>query len=197
MLSFKLNLWQPQEPLQYYGSSSEKSRFGYYVTCTVLHEKSKSKIIVTSRSENCIQRWWGCEFRPKLLAWDSDLDLIKWNDLILIHPPEPLYDCGAVQDNCYSYVDYATMSGKLIFFKGMLIHISENNNQFIFGYQVISNKTHLLYKMLQFDEKHSAICQYGSSHDTCAYPDPISNFPGFKLKNLNDMLYTLAVPHYS
>ena len=123
------------------------------------------------------------------------MDLIKWNDLILIHPPEPLYDCDAVQYHCYSYVDYATMSGKLIFFKGMLIHISENNNQFIFGYQVISNKTHLLYKMLQFDEKHSAICQYGSSHDTCAHP--ISNFPGFKLKNLNDMLYTLAVPHYS
>ena len=83
-----MNLWQPQEPLQY--NLSEKSHFGYYVTCTVLHEKSKSKIIVTSRVDDCTPKWWGCEFYPKLLAWDSDLNLIKWNALILINPPSPI-----------------------------------------------------------------------------------------------------------
>ena len=185
-----MNLWQPQEPLQY--NLSEKSHFGYYVTCTVLHEKSKSKIIVTSRVDNCVPKWWGCKFYPKLLAWDSDLNLIKWNALTLVNPPTP--NCTLYF--CESYIHYAKMSGKLIFFKGMLMHLSENNAEFIFGYRVISNKTHLEYKFLPNKEHQFKICETGEEVDhTCA--TSVGFYPEFKPKSPNDMFYTLAIPHYS
>ena len=128
------------------------------------------------------------------------MDLIKWNALILINPPSPLYNC--IELYCTStsetYVDYASMSGKLIFFKGMLIHISENNDDFIFGYHVVANETHLEYKLLQNQEKQSQICKPGTTDHTCNNPvGPVSNNPIFSVKNPNDMLYSLAIPHYS
>ena len=197
-----MNYWQPQESLQY-GLSSNKSHFGYYVTCAILHEKVESKIIVTSRVVNCLQKWWGCEFIPKLLAWDSELDLIKWNPLILVNPPIPMHDCTN-SHNCFlsdPYIDYAKMSGKLIFFKGMLMHISENNDELIFGYTVIPNKTHLEYKVLQNNEEQFRICRpSGDTDHTCAsgYSTEYSiNDNRFKQKGQNDMLYALAIPHYS
>ena len=109
--------------------------------------------------------------------------------MILINPPSAIYHSG------YSYVDYATMSGKLIFFKGMLIHISENNNDFIFGYSVVPNKTHLEYKLLQNSEHQFQICHVGTNDHTCA--NPIIHYPYGLWKNPNDLLYSLAIPHYS
>ena len=94
-----------------------------------------------------------------------------------------------------SYEDYATMSGKLIFFKGMLIHISENNNDFIFGYSVVPNKTHLEYKLLQNSEHQFQICHVGVFDHTCA--NSVMSTMGFNLKSPNDLLYALAIPHYS
>ena len=190
-----MNHWQPQEPLQY-GLSSEKSLFGYYVTCAILHEKVESKIIVTSRVMKCFMKWWGCDLHPTLLAWDSELDLIKWNPLILVNPPIPIHDCTN-SHNCFlsdPYIDYAKMSGKLIFFKGMLMHISENNDELIFGYTVIPNKTHLEYKVLQNNEYQFPICKYGISDHTCA--GAVNYYPKFNTKGQNDMLHTLAIPHY-
>ena len=194
-LSFKLNHWQPQEPLEY-SLSSEKSHFGYYVTCAIFHEKAKSKIIVTSRVFNCLEKWWGCELHPTLLAWDSELDLIKWNPLILVNPPTPnctLYFCNGEHES-YVWTTYAKMSGKLIFFKGMLMHITENNDELIFGYIVIPNKTHLEYKVLQNNEDQFQICKTGTTDHTCASSYLQSKF---KLKSPNDMLHALAISHYS
>ena len=115
---------------------------------------------------------------------------------INFNPPSPLYLCIEFYCSIHeSYVDYASMSGKLIFFKGMLIHISENNNDLNFGYSVISNKTHLEYKLLQNYKEQSQICKPGISDHTCA--NIISHYPKFSQKNPNDMLYTLAIPHYS
>ena len=132
----------------------------------------------------------------QLIRWNSDLDLIKLNALILINPPSPLYLCIEFYCSIHeSYVDYASMSGKLIFFKGMLIHISENNDDLNFGYSVISNKTHLEYKLLQNYKEQSQICKPGISDHTCA--NIISHYSKFSQKNPNDMLYTLAIPHYS
>ena len=190
-----MNHWQPQEPLQY-GLSSEKSHFGYYVTCTIVHEKAKSKIIVTSRVEICLEVGWllGCEFIPKLLAWDSELDLIKWNPLILVNPPTTLHDCTKIYcPHSDSYV--AKMSGKLIFFKGMMMHISENNDELIFGYTLIPNKTHLEYKVLQNNEDQFKICKSGITDHTCA--NSVHYYTGnFKPKSPNDMFHVLAIPHY-
>ena len=109
--------------------------------------------------------------------------------MILINPPSAIYHSG------YSYVDYATMSGKLIFFKGMLIHISENNDKFIFGYTVIPNKTHLEYKLLQNSEHQFQVCRVGTSDHTCA--NHVETSMGFNQKSPNDLLYALAIPHYS
>ena len=189
-----MNHWQPQEPLQY-GLSSEKSLFGYYVTCAILHEKNDSKIIVTSRVMKCFMKWWGCDLHPTLLAWDSELDLIKWNPLILINPPTPscaIYFCDSDKE---SYRDFAKMSGKLIFFKGMLMHITENNDQSIFGYIVVPNKTHLEYKVLQNNEHQFQLCNFGTSDHTCAWS--VHHYEEFKPKSQNDQLHTLAIPYYS
>ena len=127
--------------------------------------------------------------------------MIKWNALILINPPSPIKHCAqfycTVPD---SYVDYAPMSGKLIFFKGMLIHISENNDKFIFGYTVVPNKTHLEYKLLPNSELQFQICKYGTNDYTCANSVLTSkhfNSKHFNLKSPNDLLYALAIPHYS
>ena len=210
-----MNHWQPQEPLQY-DLSSEKSHFGYYVTCTILHEKVKSKIIVTSRVDICLEYWWGCEFIPKLLAWDSELHLIKWNPLILVNPPTPncaIYFCNSDIESYGDYakmsgksvhyfpvsteyyVEFAKMAGKLIFIKGMVMHISENNDDLIFGYTLIPNKTHLEYKLLQNTEDQFKICtSSGGTDHTCA--NSFHSNP-FKLKSQNDMLHILAIPHYS
>ena len=187
-----MNHWQPQEPLQY-DLSSEKSHFGYYVTCTILHEKVKSKIIVTSRVDNCLEYWWGCEFIPKLLAWDSEMDLIKWNPLILVNPPTSVLLNFPVSTEYYA--SYAKMVGKLIFIKGMVMHISENNDDLIFGYTLIPNKTHLEYKVLQNNEDQFKICKAGANDHTCA--DSVHYYTGkFKPKSPNDRLHVLAIPHY-
>ena len=96
----------------------------------------------------------------------------------------------------YYAIRYAPMSGKLIFFKGMLMHLSENNYEFIFGYRVISNKTHLEYKFLPNKEHQFKICETGEEVDhTCA--TSVGFYPEFKPKSPNDMFYTLAIPHYS
>ena len=143
----------------------------------------------------CFMKWWGCDLHPTLLAWDSELDLIKWNPLILINPPTPscaIYFCDSDKE---SYRDFAKMSGKLIFFKGMLMHITENNHQSIFGYIVVPNKTHLEYKLLQNTEDRYKICKSsGGTDHTCA--NSFHSNP-FKLKSQNDMLHILAIPHYS
>ena len=187
-----MNHWQPQEPLQY-DLSSEKFHFGYYVTCTILHEKVKSKIIVTSRVDNCLEHWWGCELIPKLLAWDSEMDLIKWNPLILVNPPTSVLLNSQVSTEYYA--SYAKMVGKLIFIKGMVMHISENNDDLIFGYTLIPNKTHLEYKVLQNNEDQFKICKAGANDHTCA--DSVHYYTGkFKPKSPNDRLHVLAIPHY-
>ena len=95
----------------------------------------------------------------------------------------------------YYAIRYAPMSGKLIFFKGMLMHFSENNDEFIFGYRVISNKTHLEYKLLPNKEHQLKICEIEETDPTCAHT--VSYFGKFKPKSPNDMFYTLAIPHYS
>ena len=193
-----MNHWQPQEPLQY-DLSSEKFHFGYYVTCTILHEKVKSKIIVTSRVDNCLEYWWGCDLIPKLLAWDSEMNLIKWNPLILVNPPTSVLLNFPVSTEYFA--SYAKMVGKLIFIKGMVMHISENNDDLIFGYTLIPNKTHLEYKVLQNNEEQFRICRpSGNTDHTCAsaYSTEYSiDDSRFKLKGQNDMLYALAIPHYS
>ena len=193
-----MNHWQPQEPLQY-DLSSEKFHFGYYVTCTILHEKVKSKIIVISRVDNCLEYWWGCDLIPKLLAWDSEMNLIKWNPLILVNPPTSVLLNFPVSTEYFA--SYAKMVGKLIFIKGMVMHISENNDDLIFGYTLIPNKTHLEYKVLQNNEEQFRICRpSGNTDHTCAsaYSTEYSiDDSRFKLKGQNDMLYALAIPHYS
>ena len=89
------------------------------------------------------------------------------------------------------------MSGKLIFFKGMLMHFSENNDEFIFGYRVISNKTHLEYKFLPNKEHQFQICETGEEVDHTCATSVGWHYPEFKPKSPNDMFYTLAIPHYS
>ena len=95
----------------------------------------------------------------------------------------------------YYEIRHAPMSGKLIFFKGMLMHFSENNDEFIFGYRVISNKTHLEYKLLPNKEHQFKICKSLNTDHTCA--SSVSSYSEFKPKSPNDMFYTLAIPHYS
>ena len=77
----------------------------------------------------------------------------------------------------------------------MMMHISENNDELIFGYTLIPNKTHLEYKVLQNNEDQFKICKAGANDHTCA--DSVHYYTGkFKPKSPNDRLHVLAIPHY-